>query len=146
MALFSLFSLMIFFRLLNGRTLVRCESVCFRADFRWTSDGSAGCTFHTDSIRPAADSTRVHRGPKNPQQICRGSTTSAYAAERWNFWPRKKPKKSASPPNESESVRHGLFFRFWRTILSATDPLRIRCGFLVRSKNPPKKFFQLWSA
>ena len=75
-----------------------------------------------------------------------------YAAEQWTFWSRKKPKKSASPPNESESVRRGLFFDFGglffppRTILSAPDPLRIRCGFSVRSKNPPKKFFQLWSA
>ena len=67
-----------------------------------------------------------------------------YAAEQWTFWSRKKPKKSASPPNESESVRRGLFFDFGglffppRTILSAPDPLRIRCGFSVRSKNPPK--------
>ena len=44
-----------------------------------------------------------------------------YAAEQWTFWSRKKPKKSASPPNESESVRRGLFFRFWRTIFSAAD-------------------------
>ena len=48
-----------------------------------------------------------------------------YAAEQWTFWSRKKPKKSASPPNESESVRRGLFFDFGGLFC----PPRIRCGF-----------------
>ena len=46
-----------------------------------------------------------------------------YAGEGWTFWSQKKAEKSASPPKESESVRRGLFFNFWRTILVDISPI-----------------------
>ena len=93
---------------------------------------------------------RTQKSAANSRRICLW-----YTAEQWTFWSRKKPKKSASPPNESESVRRGLFFDFGglfsppRTILSAPDPLRIFgplkksaqkiLPIMVRLKSPLKK-------
>ena len=104
----------------------RRRSARNRADFQWTSGGSAGCTFRADSSRPAADSTRVRCGPKNPPRIGCGSATSTQQSGGL-FGLEKKPKKSARPSKESGSVRRGLF-RFWRTIL-VDKSLIVRCGF-----------------
>ena len=115
-----------------------CESVCIGADLGWTSDGSAGCTFtrtQSDLLLTPQESTGTQKSAADLLRI-RHKYLHGGAVE---FLVSKKPKKSASPPKESESVCHRLFFDFcglfwWtRVQLPATDSLQIHCGFLVRS-------------
>ena len=91
----------------------------------------------------AADQ-KVHReSATDPPQV-RGGAPDFLIMKKTIKVHQSAKKLRISPPR--------IFFDFGglfcppRTILSAADPLRIRCGFSVRSKNPPKKFFQLWSA
>ena len=75
--------------------LWRIRRVHFSRGLKWIRPGSARTQPRTQ--KSTADPPRIrHR----------------YAAEPWTKSPPKKLKKSASPPNESESVRRGLFFGF----------------------------------
>ena len=99
--------------------LWRIRRVHFSRGLKWIRPGSARTQPRTQ--KSTADPPRIrHR----------------YAAEPWTKSPPKKLKKSASPPNESESVRRGLFLVLADYFggQESDSPLRIRRGSAGSSK------------